>query len=75
MDGSGLYLDITGFARSTPGWVQSAFEAWTVYGLLLFGVLVTAVWWHSRGRGGPRPVALAVLAPLATAVAYAGSRR
>ncbi|MFJ3727106.1 phosphatase PAP2 family protein [Streptomyces sp. NPDC090045] len=73
MDSSGLYLDITGFARSTPGWVQSAFEAWTAHGLLLFGVLFTAVWWRSRARGGPRPVALAVLAPLATAVAYVAS--
>ncbi|MEU9159139.1 phosphatase PAP2 family protein [Streptomyces sp. NPDC048424] len=73
MDSSGLYLDITAFARSAPGWVRSAFEAWTVHGLLLFGVLFVAVWWRSRGRGGPRPVALAVLAPPATALAYVAS--
>ncbi|MBT2544624.1 phosphatase PAP2 family protein [Streptomyces sp. ISL-44] len=73
MDSTGLYLDITDFAHSTPTWVQSAFEAWTKYGLLLFGVLFLAVWWRSRGQSGPRTVALAVLAPVATAVAYVAS--
>ncbi|MGW7457703.1 phosphatase PAP2 family protein [Streptomyces sp. NPDC054797] len=73
MNTSGLYRGVTGFAQSAPTWVQSAFQAWTAYGLLLFGVLFTAVWWRSRGRGGPRPVALAVLAPSATAAAYATS--
>lgn len=73
MDSSGLYLDITGFARSTPAWVQSAFEVWTEYGLFVFGVLFIAVWWRSRARHDPRAVALAVLAPLATAVAYVAS--
>ncbi|CAM5534034.1 hypothetical protein SAVIM338S_04169 [Streptomyces avidinii] len=73
MDSSGLYLDITAFARSTPGWAQSAVEAWSEYGLFVFGVLFIAVWWRSRGRQDPRAVALAVLAPLATAVAYVAS--
>ncbi|WP_030300660.1 hypothetical protein [Streptomyces katrae] len=31
------------------------------------------MWWRSRTRAGPRAVALAVLAPLATAVAYVTS--
>ncbi|MGW6687556.1 phosphatase PAP2 family protein [Streptomyces sp. NPDC054961] len=73
MDSSGLYLDITDFARSAPGWVQSAFELWTEYGLFAFGALFIAVWWRSRTRHDPRAVALAVLAPLATAVAYVAS--
>ncbi|MFD5622365.1 phosphatase PAP2 family protein [Streptomyces yangpuensis] len=70
MDTSDLYRAVTGFARSTPVWVQSAFELWTEYGLLLFGLLLAAVWWRARGRGGARAVALALLAPVATAVAY-----
>ncbi|MGW0364963.1 phosphatase PAP2 family protein [Streptomyces sp. NPDC002990] len=70
MDSSGLYRDIIGFAHSTPLWVQSVFEHWTEYGLLLFGALFTAVWWRSRRQADPRAVALAVLAPVATAVAY-----
>ncbi|MBT2446621.1 phosphatase PAP2 family protein [Streptomyces sp. ISL-43] len=73
MDSSGLYLDVTDFARSTPAWVQSAFEVWTKYGLFVFGALFIAVWWRSRGRNDPRAVALAVLAPLVTALAYAAS--
>ncbi|MFF4847880.1 phosphatase PAP2 family protein [Streptomyces sp. NPDC001194] len=73
MDSSGLYRDITGSARSAPGWVQSAFEVWTEYGLLLFGLLFIAVWWRARTQAGPRAVDLAVAAPLATALAYAAS--
>ncbi|MEU9301444.1 phosphatase PAP2 family protein [Streptomyces sp. NPDC048269] len=72
MNSSDLYLDITGFAHRTPTWVRSVFEGWTEYGLLLFGVFFLAVWWRSRGQD-PRSVALAVLAPPATAAAYAAS--
>lgn len=73
MDSSGLYRDITDSARSAPGWAQSAFEGWTEYGLLLFGLLFIAAWWRARGQAGPRAVALAVAAPLATALAYVAS--
>ncbi|ROQ96662.1 undecaprenyl-diphosphatase [Streptomyces sp. 2132.2] len=73
MDSSGLYRDITDSARSAPGWAQSAFEVWTQYGLLLFGLLFIAAWWRARGQAGPRAVALAVAAPLATALAYVAS--
>ncbi|MET9603944.1 phosphatase PAP2 family protein [Streptomyces sp. NPDC006512] len=72
MDSSDLYRDITDFAHDTPPWVQSAFEVWTEYGLLLFGLLFIAVWWRSRGRDD-RAVALAVLAPLVTALTYVAS--
>ncbi|WP_030389737.1 phosphatase PAP2 family protein [Streptomyces sp. NRRL S-241] len=73
MDSSDVYRAVIGFAHGTPSWVQSSFEIWTRYGLLLFGVLFAAVWWRSRARGPARPVALAVLAPLATALAYGAS--
>ncbi|MFJ2116353.1 MULTISPECIES: phosphatase PAP2 family protein [unclassified Streptomyces] len=66
---SDLYLDITDFARSTPSWFQHLAELWTEAGLLLFGALFVAVWWIARPMGA-RAVAVAVLAPLATAVAY-----
>ncbi|MEV7426153.1 MULTISPECIES: phosphatase PAP2 family protein [unclassified Streptomyces] len=66
---SDLYLDITDFARTTPSWFQHLAELWTEAGLLLFGVLFVAVWWFAR-PSGTRAVAVAVLAPLATAVAY-----
>lgn len=73
MDTSDLYRDITDFAHDTPHWVQSAFEVWTEYGLLLFGLLYIAVWWRARGLRDPRAVARAVLAPLATALVYVAS--
>ncbi|MER5732270.1 phosphatase PAP2 family protein [Streptomyces sp. NPDC002138] len=72
MDSSDLYRDITGFAHSTPGWVQHLAEIWTKNGLLVFGLLFVLVWWRARTRGD-RAVALAVLAPLATAAAYVAS--
>ncbi|WP_093618367.1 phosphatase PAP2 family protein [Streptomyces indicus] len=69
VDTSGLYRTITSFAQDAPGWIQHFFEVWTEAGLLLFGALFAAAWWRSR-RGEPRAVALAVLAPVATACAY-----
>ncbi|WP_330331125.1 phosphatase PAP2 family protein [Streptomyces sp. NBC_00536] len=69
MDSSDLYRDVTDFAHSTPGWVRSLAEVWTAYGLLVFGLLFLLVWWRARTRGDAA-MALAVLAPLATAVAY-----
>lgn len=66
---SDLYRDITDFAHTTPSWVQHLAELWTEAGLLLFGVLFIAVWWYARAAPS-RAVAVAVLAPLATAVAY-----
>ncbi|GGR85441.1 hypothetical protein GCM10010252_25310 [Streptomyces aureoverticillatus] len=69
MDSSGLYLDVTEFAHDTPTWVQHLAEVWTELGLLLFGVLFVVAWWRARG-GDPRAVAVAVLAPLGTALAY-----
>ncbi|MGW0534344.1 phosphatase PAP2 family protein [Streptomyces sp. NPDC003032] len=64
-----LYRDITDFAHDTPSWFQHLAEVWTELGLLLFGVLFVVAWWRAR-RGDPRALAIAVLAPLATAVAY-----
>ncbi|MFF8844723.1 phosphatase PAP2 family protein [Streptomyces sp. NPDC015127] len=64
-----LYRDITDFAHTTPSWVQHLAELWTEAGLLLFGVLFLVAWWRSR-TGDLRAIALAVLAPLVTAVGY-----
>ncbi|GAA3373931.1 phosphatase PAP2 family protein [Streptomyces sannanensis] len=69
MDSSEIYRDITDFAHTLPSWVQRLAEIWTEAGLLLFGALFVAAWWRSR-RADSRAVALAVVAPLATAVAY-----
>ncbi|MFI8824620.1 phosphatase PAP2 family protein [Streptomyces sp. NPDC053431] len=65
----GLYLDIARFAHSTPHWFQKLAEVWTELGLLLFAVLFVAGWWRMR-RGSSDAMALALLAPLATAFGY-----
>ncbi|MFE9395093.1 phosphatase PAP2 family protein [Streptomyces flavidovirens] len=72
MDSTELYRDITDFAHTTPSWVRHLAEVWTEAGLLLFGVLFVVTWWRARD-GDSRTVALAVLAPLVTAVAYVAS--
>ncbi|MFF5423954.1 MULTISPECIES: phosphatase PAP2 family protein [unclassified Streptomyces] len=64
-----LYLDVADFAHSTPHWFQWLAEVWTELGLLLFGALFLAGWWRSRDRSG-EAMALALLAPLATAFGY-----
>ncbi|WP_420034192.1 phosphatase PAP2 family protein [Streptomyces sp. cg28] len=66
---SDLYRDILQFAHDTPSWFQHLMEVWTELGLLLFAVLFVVAWWRAR-RGDPRALAVAVLAPLGTAVAY-----
>ncbi|MCT4354498.1 phosphatase PAP2 family protein [Streptomyces sp. Je 1-79] len=64
-----LYRDVTDFAHATPHWFQQLAEVWTEAGLLLFGVLFLAGWW--RARYAPNgAMALALLAPLATAFGY-----
>ncbi|MFJ7768156.1 phosphatase PAP2 family protein [Streptomyces sp. NPDC097107] len=64
-----LYRDITDFAHDTPTWVQHAAEVWTEAGILVFGALFVVAWWRSR-RASPHAFATAVLAPVATGVAY-----
>ncbi|MFJ3906653.1 phosphatase PAP2 family protein [Streptomyces sp. NPDC090025] len=65
----GLYLDITTFAHTTPHWLRTSVEVWTELGLVLFGVLFVAGWWRMR-RADAAGMALALLAPLATAFGY-----
>jgi membrane-associated phospholipid phosphatase len=69
---AGLYRDVTTFAASTPHWLAGMIDAATDAGLAVFAVLFVVAWWRSR-RGHARGAALAVLAPVATVVAYAVS--
>ncbi|MFI5606994.1 phosphatase PAP2 family protein [Amycolatopsis sp. NPDC051903] len=68
--GSGLYDAITAFGVSTPGWVQGLVLAYTGYGLALVVPLFAWVWWRARAEGGAERMALALLAPIGTVVAY-----
>ncbi|WP_405562102.1 phosphatase PAP2 family protein [Streptomyces sp. NBC_01180] len=70
MDSSSeLYRNIVEFAHSTPSWVQQLMELWTEGGLLLFAVLFVLVWWRAR-TASAQAMALALIAPLGTAIAY-----
>ncbi|MFI2237810.1 phosphatase PAP2 family protein [Streptomyces chrestomyceticus] len=64
-----LYRDVTDFAHDTPGWVHSLAAGGTEGGILLLMALAVLGWWRSR-KGEERLVALAILVPIATAVAY-----
>ncbi|MFH8454119.1 phosphatase PAP2 family protein [Streptomyces fungicidicus] len=66
---SGLYRGITDYAHGTPAWVRLTAGIGTEAGLLVFVALFVAGWWRAR-HSGTRTFAIAVLAPLATAVAY-----
>ncbi|MEU5164469.1 phosphatase PAP2 family protein [Streptomyces sp. NPDC020875] len=65
----GLYRDITDLAEDSPGWLQHLAELWTEAGLLLFGALFVVAWWRARVADA-RALAVAVLAPVATAAGY-----
>lgn len=64
-----LYRDITDFAHGTPAWVHTFADLGTEGGILLLMAVAVLGWWRAR-RGAPRAVALAVLVPVGTAVAY-----
>ncbi|GAA5160795.1 MULTISPECIES: phosphatase PAP2 family protein [Amycolatopsis] len=72
MDGGvidgGWYLDVAGFARSTP-WLHGFFEVYTNAGLVLLAVLVAAMWWRARGRPA-EAMAAALWVPLGVLLAY-----
>ncbi|MGA5418503.1 phosphatase PAP2 family protein [Streptomyces pseudogriseolus] len=66
---SGLYRDITDHAHGAPAWLRHTAEIGTEAGLLVFVALFALGWWRAR-HSDTRAFAIAVLAPLATAVAY-----
>ncbi|MFB7052645.1 phosphatase PAP2 family protein [Streptomyces vinaceus] len=72
-NGSGVdgnaYIDITDLAHRTPGWLDDAIAAWSVYGLALFAVLMVAAWWRAR-RTGSSSAVTALAVPLITLLAF-----
>lgn len=61
------------FAADLPPWLQSTAHAGTDLLLGVFAILFLASWWRARSVG-PRSVGLALIAPVATVIAYAVSR-
>jgi membrane-associated phospholipid phosphatase len=68
--GSGLYDAITSLGVHSPGFLQGLMLAYTKYGLVLIVPLFAWVWWQARLSGSSRRMALALLAPAGTLVAY-----
>ncbi|WP_157953350.1 phosphatase PAP2 family protein [Streptomyces sp. MH60] len=67
--GVGVYREITQWAATTPGWMQTAGDVGTELGILVFVALFVVQWWRARGRDD-RSMALALLAPVAVAAVY-----
>ncbi|WP_240677020.1 phosphatase PAP2 family protein [Actinacidiphila soli] len=63
------YTEVTDLARRTT-WANGAVDAYTTYGVLLFGVLLAAAWWSARRTGG-RAMAATLCAPITIAAALA----
>ncbi|MDT8913382.1 phosphatase PAP2 family protein [Amycolatopsis sp. PS_44_ISF1] len=68
--GSGVYDAITSLGVHSPGFLQELVLAYTRYGLVLVVPLFAWIWWRARADGSSRPMALALLAPAGTLVAY-----
>ncbi|MGW0818648.1 phosphatase PAP2 family protein [Streptomyces viridiviolaceus] len=67
--GVGVYRQITEWAATSPGWMQTSGEIGTELGILVFVALFVLQWWRARGRDH-RSMAMALLAPVAVAVVY-----
>ncbi|MEV5936394.1 phosphatase PAP2 family protein [Streptomyces sp. NPDC052079] len=67
--GVGVYREITEWAATTPGWMQSAGEIGTELGILVLAALFVLQWWRARGRDH-RSMAVALLAPAAVLIVY-----
>lgn len=63
-----MYDDIVGLAGASPGWIQTAAILFTEAGLLAFAALFAWMIWQARTS--PVRLAVALLPPTATAIAY-----
>jgi undecaprenyl-diphosphatase len=68
----GLYTWTVDLARHAPGPLNTVIKDWTTYGVVVFAVLLLAVWWAARGRDA-RHMAQALCAPLIVVVAFAAN--
>ncbi|WP_410651965.1 phosphatase PAP2 family protein [Amycolatopsis sp. cmx-4-54] len=63
-----MYDDIVELAGESPGWLQASGVLFTDAGLLIFAALMVWVFW--RARTSPSRLAVSLLVPAATAIAY-----
>ncbi|MGC1214257.1 MAG: phosphatase PAP2 family protein [Micromonospora sp.] len=67
---AGLFDEVNRFAVATP-WLHALLTGYAAYGVVLFAALMLAGWWYARRTGRPDQVAVALLVPVATALAVA----
>ncbi|WP_019816338.1 phosphatase PAP2 family protein [Saccharomonospora saliphila] len=67
-----LYRAVVSFADSLPGLVQTSAVIFTEAGVVVLGILMVLRFWHARAEKATR-MGPALLAPVATVVAYAVS--
>ncbi len=65
----GLYSQITGWARTAPGWLDDLVKYWSAYGIAVFAVLMVVAWWDAR-RQSSATMARVLVAPVVVVVAY-----
>lgn len=63
-----MYDDIVEMAGESPSWLQASGVLFTDAGLLIFAALMAWVFW--RARPSPARIAVSLLVPAATAIAY-----
>jgi membrane-associated phospholipid phosphatase len=66
------YREATGFATEMPVWARHLAAIGTDAVVFVFVAGMVIIWWRAR-RGHPRALAVALLGPVATAVAYLAS--
>lgn len=69
MNSTDLYRELTDAAYDAPHWLRTLADIGTEGGILLLMAVAVLGWWRARS-GTAHQVALAVLVPIATAVAY-----
>ncbi|MGW1378826.1 phosphatase PAP2 family protein [Streptomyces sp. NPDC002446] len=69
MNSTDLYRDVTDLAHDAPNWLRTLADIGTEGGLILLMAVAALGWWRARSGSG-RSVALALLVPVVTAVAY-----
>ncbi|MGY4973966.1 phosphatase PAP2 family protein [Streptomyces nigrescens] len=69
MNSTTLYRDLTDLAHHSPDWLRTLAGLGTEGGLLLLMAMAVPVWWRARSHTA-RSVALPVLVPISSAVAY-----
>nr|WP_237694920.1 phosphatase PAP2 family protein [Streptomyces sp. SID5468] len=65
----GLFSEVTGWARSAPGWFDTVVKDWSAYGIVIFAVFMVLAWWSAR-RQPPVTMARVLSAPVVVVLAY-----